>query len=189
MMEPTNPTVNLLSSVLGEDKVNIVQVVDQLYEYTGTISHINSSLIYKATKIRFIALPNRDFLWPSDKGFPLNIQVGSYVQIKYKEVIIKSYSYFWIERVQIIENTETTYSRHSKPKEQSPSVKCSNCGSSCALANFIKCDGVIIEKRFWLTNAIQHCNRCNSVSEDKYIGNKCIRETMLCNDCNCPRNI
>ena len=182
--------------------MNIVQFDDELYEYTGTISHLNLSST--VIKIRFKALPNRDFFWwPNDKKFtlktgdtpvlPSQVKVGSQVQIHYKETIIRSYSHFWIERIKIIENeeTETVYSRHSKPKpkEQSPSVKCSNCGSSCALANFIKCDGVIIEKRFWLTNAIQHCNRCNSVSEDKYIGNKCIRETMLCNDCNCPRNI
>ena len=185
-MEHTNPIVNILSVVLGEEKVPLIESTDELYSYTGTISHLNLSSTSKPTKICFKSLPVRSFWWPSDKAFPLNIQVGSYIQIKYTEVIVKSYSHFWIQSIKQVEKEETVYSRHSKLKEESPSVKCLNCGSSCALANFIKCDGVI-EKKFW--HSFPNCNLCNSVSEDKYIGNNCIRETMLCKDCNCPRNI
>lgn len=174
-----------------QEEIKILEIKEDLYSYEGTISKLNISTTFKPTIISFKALPTRHFLWPGDKELCLNIQIGTRVQVKYEEHIVKSYSHFWIKSIKISDNKEETiYKRNhlsnSKHAEESPTIKCLNCGNLCALSNFKQCEGVI-EKNFW--KSFPYCNQCYSVSDDKHIGNNCIRETILCNNCNSIRKI
>ena len=180
---------NFISSIiLGE--VDFLEVKDDLYSYEGTLTKVDISLSSKPIKISFKALPKRSFWWPRNKQLDLDVQVGAYVRIKYTESIVKSYSHFWIKSIDVVDDIkETTYKRkYYKAEEKSPSIKCLNseCRNDLPISDFKQCEG-IIEQTFWIRTP--HCNQCYSISGDKYIGQRCIRETILCNGCNSPRKI
>ena len=181
------------SLTLGEEEVKFLEVKDDLYSYKGTISKLDMSTTFKPTRISFRSLPNRRFWWPGDKLFPSDIQIGTRVKITYEEHLVKTYSHFWIKNIKIANvKDETVHKRKQQSDlqsgEESPSIRCSNndCGKHLFLKNSIQCNG-IIEKGFW--QKYPHCNKCNSVSEDVNIGNRCIRETIVYDDCEFVRKI
>lgn len=183
---------NMLSYLALEEEVKYLEVKDDLYSYEGTISKLDISTI-KPTRISFKALPNQCFWWSKKKQLPENIQVGSKIEIQYEEHLVNTYSRFWIKNIKLIEEKENTlYKRKNhadlQSEEQSPSIRCSNnnCGKLLYLTDSKRCDGVI-QKKFW--GKYSYCDKCNSFSEDTNIGNRCIRETILCDDCKSIRNI
>lgn len=142
------------------------------YTYCGTISHMkkrpsNSISIY------FKEWTSRYFSFSANKlALPANVQEGSYVKIKFLEIITKDLSFFRITSIKLKK-------KKSKDIETSPSVKCNNCGNLCELSNFQRCEGFYTEFG---------CNTCDAENISK-TGHRCYRQTTRCKKCGNVRQI
>lgn len=188
--EQMESITDFFSSLTLKEKIpKLLEIKEDLYEYEGTITNLMKPA-KKPSKIYFKAYSKKCFWCPSDMKLSEDIQIGTYVRIKYKEALVKTYSHFWIKSIVAIDINEEKTLRDrknlTKPEEKSPSVKCFDCGNLCELSNFKQCEGVL-GKTIWQSSP--HCDKCNSINEDGYIGSECVRETTTCDSCKSSRKI
>lgn len=174
--------IETFSSLSIKEKSDKFDPEEKFYTYKGTILNIKIRQ-NSPTKIYFKAVPSRCFWWPHDEEIPEFAQIGSMVKVIYQEIVVKTYAHFWIEKFEEVENPATNRRKYSFG-EKSPKIKCNKCEQSCLLSNFTRCDG-IIEKGFFGS----YCNICQSSSDGKNIGQRCVRESTTCDNCGYIRTI
>lgn len=166
-----------------------LDIKDDIYSYEGTIANIMPS--GGSLKLCFKSLPNKYFYYSDRNIFPKNIQIGSLVKITYEERIVKSYSYFWVKtivKINIVIDNNTLRNRKEDKIEESPKIKCDDCGNYLLLKDFRRCDS-IVQKSLW--NKFSYCNKCESINinESIKVEEPCIREFMICDECDHVRKI
>ena len=164
-----------LNNIIMENNHNIIKK-KELYYHIGIISKIIQRDFYP-TKIYFKEWFGC-FCLSQRKTLPKNVQVDSYIKIKFKEVIVDTYSIFWIKKIKIIK--ETPLSIICLP----PKIRCTNCKELCTLTDFQRCKGM--SRQF---NEESKCDLCNSLSSDKNVGKRCFRQSMKCKSCDFVREI
>lgn len=129
----------------------------------------------KAGKLFFKILPNKYFFISINTKISENIKEGTNMEITYQEIDVGLRSQFQINNIKIINKII---------EEKSPNVKCANCENLCSLINFKKCEGIITKY-----NCNCHCNICQTERSISFIGNGCIRESIICSNCKSIRCI
>lgn len=161
----------------------MLQVEEYGYEYNGTISEIKIVENYP-TMIYFKSCPYQEFWWSYDKDLPEYIQVGRRVSIIYEEIIIKTYSHFWIEKFITADDlTEETRKRKnlSDLNEIAPYIRCNMCNELLYLNNFERCDGMITQYYCGI-----ECNKCyakNPKCDNRLVGKQCRQKSICCKKC------
>lgn len=174
--------IDALFSLTIKEKSDNFNPEEKFYTYKGTILNIKIRQ-NNPKKIYFKALPSRCFWWPHDENLPEFVQIGSMIKVTYQEIVVKTYTHLWIEKFDQVE-VSTTHRRKCSSGEKSPKIKCDKCEYDCLLTNFKRCDG-IIEKGYFGS----YCSVCRSSSNEKNIGERCVKESTLCGNCGNLRNI
>jgi hypothetical protein len=184
---------------------------ERYHTYSGKIIDIRRFTNASSIRIYFASNPKRCF-WYDSATLPPNIGKGSVMIVHYQEIIVETYTQFWIEEIRlvdeeklnsILESKNGTRRRQSSSSNESfnqlsvqeklpenelsneLTVSCLKCEKKLQLSDFQLCKGKL-QQTYLFFDTRSKCNLCKSYSYGES-GSSCGMEMLTCKSCNTVR--